>query len=84
MKEKQKKSINGRWILLGELDVEDHENFENFDPENKNVRCSESVTEENFERCVKLRGLPWAANKGTVIDFFEGFNVRRSDITIDI
>ena len=36
------------------------------------------------DRCVKLRGLPWAANKGTVVDFFEGFKVRKGDITIDI
>jgi hypothetical protein len=69
---------------LGDLDADDHENFENFDPESKNVRCSDSVTETNVEKCVKLRGLPWAANKGTVIDFFEGFKVRKSDITIDI
>ena len=28
--------------------------------------------------------MPWAANKGTVLDFFEGFKVRKGDITIDI
>jgi len=33
---------------------------------------------------VKLRGLPWAANKGTIIEFFEGFSVNKSDIVIDI
>jgi len=66
------------------LDVDDHENFESFNPENKNVRCGDSVTEDNVDKCVKLRGLPWAANKGTVIDFFEGFTWRKGDITIDI
>ncbi len=70
--------------MLGDLEVEDYENFESFDPEKKSVRCSDSVTEDNLERCVKLRGLPWAANKGTVIDFFEGFNLKKSDITLDI
>lgn len=83
-KDKQKQEIGGRWILLGDLDVDDHENFESYDPENKNVRCSDSVNEDNVDRCVKLRGLPWAANKGTVIDFFEGFKVTKGDITIDI
>jgi hypothetical protein len=83
-KEKQKQEIGGRWILLGDLDVDDHENFESFNPENKNVRCGDSVTEDNVDKCVKLRGLPWAANKGTVIDFFEGFTLRKGDITIDI
>lgn len=83
-KEKQKQEIGGRWILLNDLDVEDHAEFESFNPENKNVRCGDSVNEDNVERCVKIRGLPWAANKGTIIEFFEGFKVKKSDITIDI
>lgn len=33
---------------------------------------------------MKIRGLPWAANKGTVIEFFEGFNIKKSAITIDV
>jgi RNA recognition motif-containing protein len=83
-KEKQKQEIGGRWILLNDLDVEDHAEFESFNPENKNVRCGDSVNEDNVDRCVKIRGLPWAANKGTIIEFFEGFKIKKSDITIDI
>lgn len=83
-KEKQKQEIGGRWILLNDLEVEDHAEFESYDPANKNVRCGDSVNEDNVDRCVKIRGLPWAANKGTVIEFFEGFKVRKNDITIDI
>lgn len=83
-KEKQKQEIGGRWILLNDCDVEDHADFENFSLENKNVRCGDSVTEDNVDRCVKIRGLPWAANKGTVIEFFEGFKIKKSDVVIDI
>lgn len=83
-KEKQKQEIGGRWILLSDLDMEDHAEFESFNPENKNVRCGDSVNEDNVERCVKIRGVPWAANKGTIIEFFEGFKIKKGDITIDI
>ena len=83
-KEKQKQEIGGRWILLADLDVEDHAEFESYNPENKNVRCGDSVNEDNVDRCVKIRGLPWAANKGTIIEFFEGFQISKSQITIDI
>jgi RNA recognition motif-containing protein len=83
-KEKQKQEIGGRWILLNDLDVDDHAEFESYNPENKNVRCGDSVNEDNVDRCVKIRGLPWAANKGTVIEFFDGFSVKKNDITIDI
>lgn len=64
--------------------MEDHAEFESFNPEDKNVRCGDSVTEDNVDRAVKIRGLPWAANKGTVVEFFEGFKIKKSDITIDI
>jgi RNA recognition motif-containing protein len=70
--------------MLNELDLDDYNDYENYDPENKNVRCSDSINEENVERSVKLRGLPWAANKATVIEFFEGFKISKKDITIDI
>jgi hypothetical protein len=83
-KVKQKQEICGRWVLLTELDLDDYNNYENYDPEKKNVRCSDAINEENADRSVKLRGMPRAANKGTVIDFFEGFKVSKKDITIDI
>lgn len=83
-KEKQKQEICGRWVMLNDLDLDDYNEYENYDPENKNVRCSDSINEDNVERSVKLRGLPWAANKGTVIEFFEGFKIAKKDITIDI
>ena len=75
--EKQKQEIGGRWILLHDFEVEDYNDYANFDPESKFVRCGDSVNEDNVERCVKIRGLPWAANKGTVITFFDGFKVKK-------
>ena len=83
-KEKQKTDMCCRNVMLNDLDLDDYNDYENFDPENKNVRCSDAVNEDNVDRCVKLRGLPWAANKNTVIEFFEGFKIQKKDITIDI
>ena len=83
-KAKQKQEICGRWVLLNYLDLDDYNEYENYDPENKNVRCSDAINEDNVGRSVKLRGLARAANKGTVIEFFEGFKVAKKDITIDI
>ena len=70
--------------MLGNLDLDDHRNFESFDIESKNVRCGDSVNESNVDRCVKLRGLPWSANKGTIVEFFDGFTLNKLDIVIDI
>ena len=70
--------------MLNELDVEDHWNFEFYNPEEKNISCFQTITKKNFEKCVKLRGLSWGANKSNIIDFFEGFNLSRDNITIDV
>ena len=70
--------------MLYDFDVADYEDYENFDPKYKYVSCSAAVNEENVKRCVKLSGLPWVANKNTVIEFFEGFKISKKDITIDI
>jgi RNA recognition motif-containing protein len=84
IKDKQKQEIAGRWVMLAELDMDDYNDYENYDPESKVVRCSDALNEDNWERSVKMRGLPWAANKGTVIEFFAGFKISKKDITIDI
>jgi RNA recognition motif-containing protein len=83
-KEKQRQDLGGRNCNLWDLELEEYNDFENWDPEAKDVRCGDSVNEDNVERCVKLRGLPWAANKGTVIEFFDGFKLKKKNVTIDI
>jgi hypothetical protein len=62
---------------LFDLDLEDYNDFDNWDPSDKDVRCGDSVNEDNVDRCVKLRGLPWAVSKPLVINFFEGFKVNK-------
>ncbi len=46
--------------------------------------CGNRVTEENINRCVKLRGLPFSVTKQEVVDFFEGLNLTPADITLDV
>lgn len=55
--------------------MDDYNDFENLKLENKNVRCSDFVNESNVKKCVKIRGLPWAANKNSLVEFFDGFNL---------
>lgn len=83
-KEKNRTDLGGRNIFCDDLDLAEWEDFENWDPAGKNVRCGDSLNEENVERCVKLRGLPRACSKGEVIAFFDGFTLRKKDVTIDI
>ena len=52
--------------MLNDLDLEEHETFERFSLESKNVRCSDFINEENCAKCVKIKGLPWAANKKAI------------------
>jgi len=76
--------LNGRQARLFDLEVEEYNDFENWDPNARDVRCGDSVNEDNVDRCVKLRGLPWAVGKPQLINFFEGFNVKKKNITIDV
>ena len=42
------------------------------------------VTSDNFERCVKLSNLPWTVDKEKIINFFLGFTLPPSDISIQV
>jgi RNA recognition motif-containing protein len=82
IKEKQKHEIGGRWVILHDLEIDDYKLFEDYRLEDKQVRCSDAINDENCAKCVKIRGLPWTANKSTVFEFFQGFSVK--NVTIDI
>ena len=69
---------------MWDLEVDEYNDFDNWDPSAKDVRCGDSLNEDNVERCVKLRGLPWATGKGQVLEFFEGFNIKKKDVTLDV
>ena len=58
-----------------EIDRHEYDTF-NMIRDNYNIRCGDSVTEENVARCVKLRGLPFSATKQEVIEFFDGIKLQ--------
>ncbi len=64
--------------------MEDYYQFESFKMENKNVSCDDYITPNNVHRSVKINGLPWTANKLSIVQFFEGFDLKRHDICIDV
>jgi hypothetical protein len=48
---------------LNEIDVSEYEKFDLAKETAYKQRCGERVTEENINRCVKLRGLPFSVTK---------------------
>lgn len=73
--ERHKQTLGNRWIELVEIDRHEYDTF-NMIRDNYNIRCGDSVTEENVSRCVKLRGLPFSATKQEVIEFFDGIKLQ--------
>ena len=64
-----------RWIELVEIDKGEYDQFD-LTKDRNNIRCGEKVTDENVNRCIKLRGLPFSVTKQELIDFFEGINIQ--------
>jgi epithelial splicing regulatory protein 1/2 len=42
------------------------------------------VTEENCQRSLKIRGLPFSATANEIASFFGNFNVKEEDVIIDM
>lgn len=49
-----------------------------------NQRCGDRLNDDNVNKCVKLRGLPYTITKQQVVEFFTGFEVRTKDVTMDL
>jgi hypothetical protein len=47
------------------------------------VRLSDFINEENKNKCVKIRGLPYSADVRQIREFFYDFRVAERDIIID-
>lgn len=82
--ELQGQDLNGRQARIFDLELAEYDDFENWDPSARDCRCGDSVNEDNVDRCVKLRGLPWAINKKLLTEFFDSFAVKKKNMTIDI
>lgn len=61
--ERHKQNLGNRWIELNEIDMTEYERFDLTREGSSNVICGNRVTEENINRCVKLRGLPFSVTK---------------------
>ena len=50
----------------------------------KTVNLRSYLNEENVNRCVKLRGIPYQASQQDVKDFFGDFGVADDDVVIEM
>ena len=48
------------------------------------VHLSDFVTNDNCQRALKLKGLTYSATKADIAEFFGLFNVKESDVIIDM
>lgn len=48
------------------------------------MRLSDYITEDNKDRCLKLRGLPFSCGVREIRDFFGDFRVSEKDVIIDM
>lgn len=49
----------------------------------KNINLRNYLNDDNIDRAVKLRGMPFQCSAAEVIDFFKDFNVSNSDVVIE-
>lgn len=49
----------------------------------QHIRLSDYITDDNRNRCLKMRGLPYSADVRQIRDFFGDFRVAERDVIID-
>ena len=76
--------IGNRWIELSELDMASYKNWQEFPRRPLTIRLLNVVNEQNWERCLKLCGLPYDVFKWQIVQLFQSFHVLESDITIEL
>ncbi len=48
--------------------------------ERYSVKVSKFVTPDNMTKCLKLKGLPFAANEEDIVEFFKSYDVVKTQI----
>lgn len=84
MNEKQGQNVGSRWVELYAMSFAQFESFMDDQLNCKTVNLKNFLNEENLNRCVKLRGIPYQASDQDVKDFFADYNLGDDDIVIEM
>ena len=62
MNEKQGQNVGSRWVELYQIPYSQYQSFQDDQLNQKTVNLKNFLNEENINRCVKLRGIPYQAS----------------------
>ena len=63
MNEKQGQNVGSRWVELYQMPYSQYQSFLDDQLQQKTVNLRSYLNEENVNRCVKLRGIPYQASQ---------------------
>ena len=86
MNEKQGQNVGSRWVELYQMSFAQFQSFQDDQLNQKTVSLKNYLNEDNINRCVKLRGIPYIATQVDVKKFFTdaNFSVNDDDIVIEM
>ena len=83
MRDKQGNHIGVRYIELYSITYGEFLNFSESQLIKKSVRLATFITETNYKRTIKLRGLPFQCNARELVELFKEYNISESDCVLE-
>jgi heterogeneous nuclear ribonucleoprotein F/H len=92
----QKQNIGSRWVQLSPMSYKDYLGFNKAQSRGsggdrgsggggggEDVKLSDHVNDGNKDKTLVMRGLPWKVTMEEIVEFFDGYTLKDSDIVIE-